>query len=69
MHCCCVLIRTLALARLSSCFTSEITTQYIGIGLLLCFMHTVIYLFKMKSYIKVHKQKFKKIQENYKTEK
>jgi len=24
-----------------------------------------IYLFKMKSYIKVHKQKFKKIQENY----
>jgi len=25
-----------------------------------------IYLFKMKSYIKVHKQKFKKIQENYK---
>jgi len=27
MHCCCVLIRTLALARLS-CFTSEITTIY-----------------------------------------
>ena len=32
MHCCCVLIRirTLPLTRLS-CFTSEITTQYIGL--------------------------------------
>ena len=39
MHCCCVPIRNLALARLS-CFISDMTTQYIGIGLLLCFMHT-----------------------------
>ena len=38
MHCCCVLIRTLALARLS-CFTSEITTQDIGISLFML-MHT-----------------------------
>ena len=39
MHCCCVPTRTLALARLSR-FTSDITTQYIGIDLLLRFMHT-----------------------------
>jgi len=32
----------------------------------ICVFIYLFILFKMKSYIKVHKQKFKKIQENYK---